>query len=930
MTTLLEGTITFFFSDIEGSTQLWEHHPDHMQAALRRHDELMRAAIETHGGQIFKTAGDAFRVAFGNAPDALRAALAGQGALAAEDWPSEIGTIRVRMALHTGTAETRDDDYFGPTLNRVARLESAGHGGQILVSQVAEGLLRDSLPDGVSLLDMGAHRLKDLLRPEQIYQVNAPGLPTEFPALNTLDSKMHNLPAQTTPFIGRERERVALVNLMQREDVRLATLTGPGGTGKTRLSQQTAAELMDDYGDGVWFVDLSTVMDSELVASSIAKTLDVSEEANQPVVDTLCDHFSEKRCLLVLDNFEQVVDAAPDVSRILGSSPGVKAMVSSREVLRVSGEHVFLVPPLGLPEAGQRHQTAAMLAQYEAVRLFTGRAQAANPTFELTEDNAAQVAEICRRLDGLPLAIELAAARSRMLKPEAILKQFDNRLKALTGGARDLPERQQTLRGAIDWSYDLLDEDERKLFARLSVFTGGWSVEAAETVCGEGLALDVLNGLESLLDKSLIRQVEGVEGDLRFAMLETIREYAAWQLTESGAAGDVHWRHMEFFVELVNSMISQTSDLAGAIMYLAEVVAIEYPNTQAAMRWAQDEAGAGRRAALERIARITFPMMQYYLARRRTHEGLVWAEKSLSYFAEDDDSLEHGLLLAGSASLGITSDGDINLLRQRNNRAVEILRQHDDVIGLGFALLGKGVSANLQDDFEVATAALQEAESLFAEHGIFVMAATISFQLGDILLGQGLFDEAEAKYNHVLRMTAERNDEGFMYVQMHNNLGEVARCRDDYATAREQYDIAYKGITERGFTGDMARLNHNMAYVSLYDGEKQQAEQYARESLAEFQTETLDRGLAEGLAVMGAIALAQGNPERGLTLLAASQQFFDAAQIMRWPADRSEVESAFEQARSVLDEETFAVVEARGRALTLDEAVKLALRGDDN
>jgi predicted ATPase len=444
------------------------------------------------------------------------------------------------MAVHTGTVEERGGDYFGPTLNRVARLLSAGHGGQVLLSLSTEELVRDRLPLGIGLRDLGVRRLKDLFGPEHVFQLTAPGLPASFPPLKTLDVRLNNLPIQPTPLLGREREVAEIAGLLRREDVRLLTLTGTGGTGKTRLALQSAAEMIDEFEDGVFFVALSPVSDPHLVASALAGALSVSESAGRALKEDLRNFLSNKELLLVLDNFEQVVDAAPLVGELLSACPGLKVLGTSRTSLRIYGEHEYAVRPLELPDPDHLPPIET-LREYEAIRLFTERAHAANTDFSLTEENAPAVAEICARLDGLPLAIELAAARVKLLSPQAMCSRLSNPLKFLTGGARDLPERQRTLRGAIAWSHALLDEGEQALFARLSVFSGGCALEAVEAVCDgeDDLPVDIFEGLSSLVDKSMLRQEEGIEEEPRFVMLETIREYARERLEvlDAGVGG---------------------------------------------------------------------------------------------------------------------------------------------------------------------------------------------------------------------------------------------------------------------------------------------------------------------------------------------------------------------------------------------------------
>jgi class 3 adenylate cyclase len=470
MAVLPTGTVTFLFTDIEGSTRLWERDASAMQSALARHDEILKEAIEGRDGHVFKTVGDAFCAAFSSAPEALGAAISAQHALHDEEW-GEGGVIRVRMAHHTEAVDEQGGDYFGPTLNRVSRLLSAGHGGQTLLSLATQELVRDALPDGVRLEDLGERRLKDLYRPERVFQVTTLDLPSDFPPLRTLENLRNNLPLQATPLVGREREVGEVCERLGQEGVRLLTLTGPGGTGKTRLALQAAADLLEDFEDGVFFVPLATVTDPDLFLTQVAGALGLQESGDVPLEDLLKEYVGHRKLLLVLDNFEQLLSAVPLVGELLSAAPHLKVLATSRIPLGIYGEHDYAVPPLSVPDP-KRLPPIEVLSQYEAVRLFIERASAAKRGFEITSENAPAVAEICPRLDGLPLAIELAAARVRLLPPKVLLTRLANRLKLLTGGAKDLPARKRTLRGAIEWSHDLLEEGEKTLFARLAVFSG--------------------------------------------------------------------------------------------------------------------------------------------------------------------------------------------------------------------------------------------------------------------------------------------------------------------------------------------------------------------------------------------------------------------------------------------------------------------------
>src|SRR6266446_5113999 len=514
------GTVTLLFTDIEGSTQLLQQLGDQYAGVLAECRHLLRAAFQQWSGYEVDTQGDAFFVVFARATDAVSAAVDAQRALACHAWP-EGTSVRVRMGLHTGEPSLTSEGYVGLDVHRAARIMSAGHGGQVLLSQTTRDLVEHSLPDDVSIRNLGEHRLKDLQHASCLFQLVMAGLPADFPSLKTLDSRPNNLPVQFTQFIGREQEVSALQHLLQRDDVRLLTLTGPGGTGKTRLGLQVAAELSEVFPDGVFFVNLAPISDPALMVPTIAQTLEVKGVAHQALLDLVNAFLREKQVLLLLDNFEQVVSAGVQVTALLAACPQLKVLVTSREVLHLRGEQEFAVPPLTLPDP-KRLPDLLALSQYEAVALFIQRAQAARSEFQVTNANAPAVAEICVRLDGLPLAIELAAARVKMLPPQALLARLGQRLAVLTSGAQDVPARQQTLHNTIEWSYQLLDGHEQWLFRRLSIFVGGCTLEAAEAVCaplGDGGATrSVLDGAASLVDKSLLRQSEQEGEEPRLVM----------------------------------------------------------------------------------------------------------------------------------------------------------------------------------------------------------------------------------------------------------------------------------------------------------------------------------------------------------------------------------------------------------------------------
>ena len=584
--TLAAAQLTFLFTDVEGSTRLWEQNPNQMRAALARHDVILRAAIADAQGEVVKSTGDGLMAVFSAPAAAVIAGITAQRGLFEERWPASCA-IRVRIGIHTGDAESRGGDYFGPAVNRTARIMAAGHGGQILLSASTADRLDGDLPATSRLRDLGEHRLKDLGRPEHLYQLTDGDLPSEFPPLATLDRRPNNLPTQASAFVGRDGELQAIRGRLDDATVRLVTLLGPGGTGKTRLALRAAADQVDRFTDGVFFVDLVTATNTDAVLGLIATAVGMAETTERSPLNELRRQLRSQEVLLVLDNFEQVTVAAPVLVDLLSDCPGLKLLVTSRQALRVRGENVVSVPPLSLPGSSGGAPTAVELSQFEAIQLFVERAREVRADFRLTDDNASAVAEICRRLDGLPLAIELATARMNLFSPEALRDRLGSRLKLLGGGARDLPERQQTLRATIEWSYQLLDPAEQRLFEVLSVFSG-CSVEAVETVAADldeaaGTELRPLDGLGSLIDKSLVRQADAVDGEAapRIVMLETIREFAAERLAAqealAAAAREHHARYFaQYAADAARAIAGTDSDIP------SDAVALESDNLRGA------------------------------------------------------------------------------------------------------------------------------------------------------------------------------------------------------------------------------------------------------------------------------------------------------------------------------------------------------------
>jgi predicted ATPase/class 3 adenylate cyclase len=685
------GTVTFLFTDIEGSTRLLQELGDRYAAVRDEHAAIVRRAIDEGGGAEVSTEGDSFFAAFGGPAGAVRAAVAAQRGLAGHGWPAGF-PVRVRMGLHTGEGMRGGDNYVGIDVNRAARIAAAAHGGQVLVSDATRALVEHALPEGVSLRDLGEHRLKDITQPVRLHDLAIEGLEADFPPPRTLDARRHDLPPQLTSFVGRREEIAEVRRLLGR--TRLLTLTGAGGTGKSRLALQVAGELLPQFQHGVLFVDLSAVSDPALVPAAVARALKVPEAPGRPVLEAVKDHLRDQELLLVVDNFEQVAAAGPVVEELLTSAPRVKVLVTSRVVLALRGEQEYDVPAL---------------SRAEAVRLFTERAQAVRPGFRVTDDNAGAVAEITARLDGLPLAIELAATRTKVLTPEQMLPRLRQRLSILTSGARTLPERQRTLRGAIAWSHDLLGAAERRWFARLSVFAGGWTLQSAEAVCDPaGLGLDALEALTSLVDQSLVRRTDPADGGPRFSMLESIREFGQEQLAAGGDLDLVVERHARHFLDLAEEAEPHlAADDQGEWLDRCDR---EHANIRAALRWAI-AAGEADRAQQAAAALWRFWQQRGHLA-----EGRRWLEEVLALPSGQGRTPARAKALAGAGGLAWWQE-DIPAARAWYEEALAIERELGEPARIAEALYNQAFVAGAVGDFAAAARLFQESLELFRRAG---------------------------------------------------------------------------------------------------------------------------------------------------------------------------------------------------------------------
>jgi predicted ATPase/class 3 adenylate cyclase len=714
MTNPPSGTVTFLFTDIEGSTKLAREQPDAWESTRARHHVLLREAIERHNGYVFQIIGDAFCASFQIASDALKAALDAQRALQGEAWDAT--PIKVRMGLHTGTAQAEGIDtvsggYVGyTTMALTQRVMSAAHGGQALLSQSANELARRELPIGITLRDMGEHQLKGLLNAEHLWQIVAPDLRQDFPPLSTLNAIPHNLPEPLTSFIGREADIAEVERLLSTH--RLVTLTGPGGTGKTRLALEVARRDLEKFKAGVWLVELAPILDPLLVPRTTALAIDLRDEPRRPVIDMLCDYLREKKMLIILDNCEHLVEACARMAdRILHAAPQVHILASSREALGIAGEVTYRVPSLGLPDM-QYLSPVESLSKYEAVRLFIDRARSAVSTFSVTNDNAPALAQICHRLDGIPLAIELAAAKVHVLSVEQIAKRLDDRFRLLTGGSRTALERHQTLRAAIDWSYNLLPSAEQTLFRRLAIFLNGWTLEAAESVCTDGSIHrdDVLNLLEQLINKSLVIADE-MHGETRFHALETMRQYANEKLVESGESDMLRDKHLDCFLNLAE-IADPHLRRPEQIEWLKRLEA-ENENMRAALAWAMDKPSA------EPVLRLSGALGIFWDLRSLGLEGAKWLDKALGKARNENSKAEKAARAKALYRRTVIADelDEFDIMKASAESALALCEEVPDFWGIAYSRVWIGNHAFRSGLFRESRSSLEQSLKEFRRLG---------------------------------------------------------------------------------------------------------------------------------------------------------------------------------------------------------------------
>ncbi|MGI8737396.1 MAG: adenylate/guanylate cyclase domain-containing protein [Candidatus Eremiobacter antarcticus] len=758
-TSMPTGTVTFLFTDIEGSTQRWEAHRAEMEQAVAHHDKLLRTAMTKHNGFVFKTVGDAFCVAFNHPQDAVAAAIGVQRALQSKDFSSVDG-LRARMAIHTGTAHERDADYFGPTVNRVARLLAIGHGGQVLVSGTATDLLQGSLPEHTSLRDLGQHQLRDLAFPEQVYQLVNPEFAEIFPPLRSLDALPNNLPRQATAFIGREEELADIKTLLDKSQI--VTLLGTGGVGKTRTALQVGADLLDGSGDGVWFVDLAQVTTADYVVAAVASIFKIQAQPNRELLDDLCAHLKNKRLLLILDNCEHVVAAAARVvTAIVKDCPRVAVLATSREGLNVHGEQVYRMPSLSVP-APTSALSATEAITHGAIALFVARASALDAQFSFTDDKAPIVADICRRLDGIALAIELAAARVTILNLKQLSQRLDERFRLLTGGDRTALPRQQTMRAAIDWSYELLSDDERTIFRRLSIFQGGWTLEALGDICSDDVLDEfaIFDILSSLVNKSLVT-VEFDAEKQRYRLLESLRQYGLERLRKQGEFGAVARRHARYYAEYSQ----QAADKWQVIPDVAwiDFIEDELENLRVALQWCLDQGNDPHLGA-----QIAEHLWAYWFG-RSVQEGRRWLQLArASVTPEGDPALSVAIDLALSRVL-------INIswsaTQAACERALAGARALDEPRLLARALYYTGEAHVFANRLEEAEAPLVEARDLARQLGDHYREAAAMQMLGRLYAQQKRFVAAREHMAASMRFYEKRGADRNRAIALMNLAG---------------------------------------------------------------------------------------------------------------------------------------------------------------
>lgn len=926
---LPSGTVTFLFTDIEGSTKLSQEFPDAMSVLLARHNEILSQAIRKHNGFIFQMVGDSYSVAFHNASDALNAALAAQRLLYSENWSP--APIKVRMGIHTGAAQFEENSsesrYSGySTIALTQRIMSAGHGGQILLSQTVHDLISDKLPEQAQLVDMGEHSFKGILRAEHLYQLTVPDLPSRFAPLHTTESINHNLPAQLTSFIGRQKEISAVAKLITAN--RIVTLTGSGGAGKTRLSLQVGTQCLRQFPNGVWIAELAPVPDPALIPQTLLGIFNLREDVQRAPLEVLIDYLRNRSLLLILDNCEHLIEACAKISEaLLRACPKLKILASSREALDIAGEVAYRVPSMTAPDLDHLPSLEELL-KIESIRLFIERAATARPDFKLTKETASFIAQICSRLDGIPLAIELAAARVKMMSPEQIASRLDDRFRLLTGGSRTALPRQQTLRALIDWSYSLLSEPEKTLLRRLAVFVGGWTLEAAESVCGEERdGVDVLDILTRLVDKSLVLVEEEFIGELRYHRLETIRQYSREKFFDTDEVETVRDRHLEYFVQFAE-LADENLQGRDQIVWVNRIVA-EMDNLRAALEW-----GLSRKAFS--ALRIVGALNILWVSRGYSAEGFRWTQRALEQVEKfpiiegismEQQSAARAKALRGLAWLYLSLGDNANAMRQAEE-SIALYRQSLDRRGLSLALLGLAYPLEFQGERERAeTLLLESIEIARPERNVYGLSWSLC-NLARVTLS--LHKDVEQSRRYAEEALRHAEQAGFQYLVALSSevLGNIALHENDHDDARSHFKEALRGFQEVGATFNIILEKSNLAHLERQEGNYTRALEYYRETIVGFRDVAQTGAVAHQLECFGFIAIAQDQYEHALQLFAAANALRESGGTPMLPDERAYFDERLKELREKLNSAQFDSIWSRGRSMSMKQAIEFAVTNE--
>jgi predicted ATPase/class 3 adenylate cyclase len=854
MQALPTGTVSFLFTDIEGSTELLLRVGDTAyRDILEEHHRLMRDAFDGVGGVEIDTQGDAFFVAFQEAAGAVAGAVQAQRNISGHGWPEGVA-IRVRMGLHSGEPTLGPGGYVGIDVHRAARICSAGHGGQILLSEHTVTMAHGALPPGVELRDMGEHRLKDLARPEHLFQVIIPGHPDQFPALKSLDLQTTNLPSlQLTSFIGREREMAEIRRLLG--GARLVTLVGAGGAGKTRLALQVAADMLEEFPKGVWLAELAPLTDPALVPQTVASVFGVREAPGRPITELLVEYLRTRALLLVLDNCEHLVEPAARLAgALLRGCPGVRILATSREALGVAGESAYRVPPMSRPDPRGRVSVEELM-ETEAAQLFLERAALSNPQFLVTDANAPAIAQIVHRLDGIPLAIELAAARVKVLSAEQIAKRLDDRFRLLTGGSRTGLPHHQTLQAAVAWSYDLLSPQERALFDRLSVFAGGFSLEAVEAVCADDPA-DVLDLLTRLVDKSLVA-TESIDHDIRYRMLDTIRHYSLERLGESGEGDAVRSRHLEWHAGLAAQ--AEPALVGADQLGWLDRLELEHDNLRSGLEWAR-----ARDSRLEAGLRMAGALHRFWILRGYLREGRDWLEGLLAR-AQGASEATRAKAAYGASVLAF-HQGDMSRAEAWGTESLQLSRALEDPLGIALALNALGIVARNRGDYERAALLLDESIALSRRFACDWPLAEALNVVGVAARRQGDYARATALFEESLALWRRLGDRWGLAASL-AHLGVVARYLGDYERASALHEESLDLRRALGDRRNVAAALSSLGVVAWHLGDYAGAAALFEEGLG-LSRELGDRqNVAATLCSLGFVEYRLGRDARATELL---------------------------------------------------------------